>query len=150
MVELNLNAQIIADLTEFGEKILRKHYEKMQKKNHKIDVEAAIGSHFQFANKYNFTLWEFAAIFGDTLYNGGSNIVDNNDIAIDPKDLKGNTDIVDNQIKISTKRQSIIFDIRTIEIDNADGEKDYIEIVREDDIPGVVVTTSKNMLKAFI
>jgi len=150
MVELNLNAQIIADLTDFGETILRKYYEKIQKKNPKIDAEAAIGSHFQFANKYKFTLWEFAAIFGDSMYNGGLNIVENNDIAIEEKDLKGVTDVGENQIRILTKRQSLTFDIRSIEIDNAEDGSDYIEIKRDNEIPGVVVSTSKNMLKAFI
>ena len=149
MVELNLNTQIIADLTDFGEKILRKHYEKIQKKNPKIDAEVAIGSHFQFANKYKFTLWEFASIFGDAMYNGGPNIVDNNDIAIDEKDIHI-SDVLENQIKVSTRRQSLIFDVRSIEIDNAEDGSDYIEIKRDDEVPGVVVSTSKNMLKAFI
>jgi len=83
------------------------------------------------------------------MYNGGANIVDNNDIAIDEKDIHI-TDVLENQIKVSTRRQSLIFDIRSIEIDNAEDGNDYIEIKRDDEIPGVVVSTSKNMLKAFI
>lgn len=152
MVEINLNTQIIADLTEHGEKILRRHYEKLAKKNQKIDIESAIGSHYQFANKYSFTMWEFAFIFGDSMYAGGENIVENNDIAIEEKHLKNvDFDLSDYQIKISTKRQEMIFTIASIEIDATPESNEYIEILQTDDQTGRVnVTTTKNMLKTFI
>ena len=147
MIELNLNTMIIADLTEVGEKILRKYYEKLAKKNTKIDVDVHVEHHLEFANKYKFSLWEFAAIFGDSMYNGGPNVVDENTIAINEDDLdyKPN-EINDDEIQIRTKRQSITFSISSIEIDTSG--KDVIQIERDDD--GTHVITSKNMLKPYL
>lgn len=151
MIQVNLNQKIEVDLTPYGEEILTKHYEKLAKKNDKIDARTAIASHHKFADKYDFALWEFMSIFGDTMYNGNNKVVaEDNEIILLIENPNFVSNVEEDKIRVQTKRQTIEFTVSSIRIEEFNEEDgDFITLSLTDG-RNVDVMTTPNMLKTYI
>ena len=83
MKKFNINGMIECKLSDNGEKILRNYYSRFE-----LDDEMFKHAIRKEPNGNNrFELWFFGHVFGNSMYNGAENIVEENVIYFQEKDF---------------------------------------------------------------
>lgn len=84
MKKFNINGLVECKLTDHGEKILRDYYSKFE-----LDDEMFKHAIRKEPNGNNrFELWFFGHVFGNTMYNGAKNVIEDNLIYLQENDLE--------------------------------------------------------------
>lgn len=80
-IAININNKIKVKLTDFGKSILDKEVNKLKQ------ISEAPDNYTPYETDDNgyteFQLWQFMSIFGDSLYNGNRQIIENNEILVE-------------------------------------------------------------------
>lgn len=82
----NINDMIKVKLTEQGKSILHNYDDNNLSQVEYLNLPVSYAPHPADADGYyEFTLWEFMSIFGSSFYNGGPQLVEDNEIIFLPK-----------------------------------------------------------------